>query len=128
MWPRLTARRLRLAFTSGFSLLAAQVVAPGKVGAAMREEVFLHFIDDATCDLALTATTPTAQEQRSVASLTRPDHRLILQVNHSDAPFVLGRDAESCVIPLLIAFYKGTGKDVIRLFLFRYDDKRQFLF
>jgi len=94
----------------------------------MREEVFLHLVDDATCDLALTAPTPTAQEQRSVTSVTCPDQRLILHVNQSDASFVLVRDAESCVMPLLVAFYKGPGKDVIRLFLFRYDDERQFLF
>src|SRR5262249_48117530 len=129
---RLTARRLRPALAGGWIgiPLRAPVFALGIFGGGprVREEVFLHLVDDATRDLALTAPTPTAQEQRSVACPTCPEHRPILHVNQSNAPFVLVRDAEGCVMPLLVAFYKGPGKDVIRLILIRYDDDRQFLF
>src|SRR5215510_3937866 len=128
----LTARRLSPTLASvgsgislRFPVLALVMIG---VGPLMREEVFLHLVDDATCDLALTASIPAAQEQRSVACSTCPDQRLILQVNQSDAPFVLVRDSESSVMPLLIAFYKGPGKDVIRFFHIRYDNDRQFLF
>jgi hypothetical protein len=85
------------------------------VGSLKREEVILHLVDDAIRDLALIAPTPTAQEHRSVVCLTCPDQRLILHAKQLDAPFV-------------VAFYKGPGKDVVRIFPFRYDDDRQFLF
>src|SRR5262245_64305303 len=94
------------------------------VGPLMREEVFLHLVDDAARDLALTAPIPAAQEQRSVACSTCPDQRLILQVNQSHAPFVLFRDSESCVMLLIITFYQGLGKYVISLFFILYDNKR----
>src|SRR5262245_55597265 len=132
IWRRLTARRLRPALASvGIGIpLRAPVVAPGMVGVGpqMLEEVFLHFVDDAIRDLALTAPIPTAQEQRSVACPTCPDQRLILHVNQLDAPFVLVHDAEDCLIPFAVAFYIRPGKDVFRIFLFRYDDDRQLLF
>src|SRR5262245_8440446 len=132
IWWQLTARRLRPALASvGIGIpLRSPIVALGLVGVGpqMLEEVFPHFVDDAISDLALTAPTPTAKEQRSVACATCPDQRLILHVKQLDAPFVLVRDAEDCLIPLTVAFYKGPVKDVFRHFLFRYDDDRQFLF
>src|SRR5262245_29020152 len=79
---RLTARRLSpaLAIVRIGSHFRAPVVALGSgcLGPRFREEVFLHLADDAIRDLALTATIPTAQEQRSVACPTCPDQRLIL--------------------------------------------------
>src|SRR5262245_45893658 len=67
IWRQLTARRLRpLLASAGIGIpLRAQVFALGTVGVdpPIREEIFLHLIDDATRDLALTAPTPTAQEQ-----------------------------------------------------------------
>src|SRR5262249_59228151 len=91
----------------------AQVVALGMVGVGppMLKEVFPHLVDDAIRDLALTAPIPTAQEQRSVACPTCPDQPLILHVKQLDAPFVLVRDAEDCVIPLAVAFYKRPVKE-----------------
>src|SRR5262249_45714297 len=118
---RLTSRRFRL---------RAQVAAMFTVGFGQprREEVFLHPVDDAIRDLALTAPTPTAQEQRSVACLTCPDQSLIPHPNQLNAPLVTVRDAEGGVIPLAVAFSKRPGKDVFRIILIRYDDDRQFLF
>src|SRR5262249_44926350 len=97
-----------------------QVVALDMVGvdSLKREEVILHLVEDAIRDLALSAPTPTAPEHRSVVCLTCPDQRLILHVKQLDAPLVL----------VVVAFYKGPGKDVVRIFPFHYDDERQFLF
>src|SRR5262249_676814 len=108
IWRHLTARRLSPALAgvgSGIPL-RVPVLALGMIGIGprMREEVFLHLVDDATRDLALTAPTPTAQDHRSVACPTGPDQCLILHVNQLDAPFILVRDAEGCLIPLAFAF------------------------